>query len=100
VATLNDPIIKFKASDVLATMVARYYVLLCVLRATLQSRYMDTSGWHVPSILEGNDESPEDVFVDSKLCTYVLRITFKQLTDPTSTGESRIVIGCFVEVTL
>ena len=56
----------------------------------------DKLRWHISSILKNRDESAKDVFMNSKFCTYMLGMAFEELTDPSSTGESRIVIGGFI----
>jgi hypothetical protein len=54
----------------------------------------------VPSILEGNKESPKNVLVHSKFFAYTLGMACEEFTDPSGTGESRIMIGYFVVVCL
>ena len=53
-----------------------------------------------PSIFEGSDESPKDMFVYPKLSVYALRMTTEELTNPGNTRESRIMEWSFVVVSL
>ena len=54
----------------------------------------------MPSILKGNNESLKDVLVHSKFFAYTLGMACEELTDPSGTGESGIMIGYFVVVCL
>ena len=54
----------------------------------------------ISSILKGIDKSPKDRYVDSKLFSYALRMAPEELRDPSSTGESGVMIGSLVEVSL
>jgi len=54
----------------------------------------------VPCILEGNDKSAKNVFLDPEFFAYVLGVAFEEFKDPCGTSESRIMIGTFIVVCL